>query len=296
MNAVVCLDKSGGITSHDAVFRVRRTLRIRKAGHAGTLDPMATGLLLVCLNEATKAANLLTDCDKEYAVTMKLGESTDTYDAEGSVVMQRPLDALSRERIREVIEGMRGTSCQLPPMYSAIKMNGEPLYRLARRGVTVERAARTICISELDIEEIALPFVRMRVACSKGTYIRSLCHDIGELLQVGAHMTALRRTRIGPFRLDQSACLEELKPDGKGILTMDQALSFLPSAEFAGLHLERIAHGNPVAVEHVRLHQHGGGAGLVRLKDGADNLLGIGRLAAGIIKVTRLFADGSARP
>lgn len=289
MNAVICLDKEKGITSHDAVFRVRRVLRIRKAGHAGTLDPMATGLLLVCLNEATKVVNLLTDCDKEYLVTMKLGESTDTYDAEGSLVAQRPHDGISEEAIRICVEGMRGTISQLPPMYSAIKMNGEPLYRLARRGITVERTPRTVRITELDIEEISLPYVRMRVSCSKGTYIRSLCHDIGELLGVGAHMTELRRTRIGHFRLDQSVRLDALTPAGMGVLSMDHALAHLPEAGFSGLHLERILHGNPVAAsDAVVLHPHG--EGLVRLKDDTGMLLGIGRLDGEKITVIRMFA------
>jgi tRNA pseudouridine55 synthase len=289
MNAVICLDKEKGITSHDAVFRVRRLLRIRKAGHAGTLDPMATGLLLVCLNEATKVVNLLTDCDKEYAVTMKLGESTDTYDAEGSIVEQRSTDGVSEAAIRNCIDDMRGTISQLPPMYSAIKMNGEPLYRLARQGITVERTPRTVSIAELDIEDITLPYVRMRVSCSKGTYIRSLCHDIGEQLAVGAHMTALCRTRIGPFRLEESVQLDALTSSGAGILSLDQALSQLPEAVFCGARLTRILHGNPVAASDVVL-SNSSAEGLIRLKDDAGNLLGIGRLAEGKITVVRLFA------
>jgi len=280
------------MTSHDAVVKARRLLRARKAGHAGTLDPMATGLLLVCLNEATKAANLLADFDKEYAVTMQLGVSTDTYDAEGRVLEQRPIDGLSEASVRSTAESMRGTINQLPPMYSAIKMQGEPLYRLARKGITVERAPRTITISELDIEEVALPYVRMRVACSKGTYIRSLCHDIGEALGVGAHITALRRTRIGPFCLDQGVRLSQLAEGRQGIVPLASALCHLPAATFGGLWLQRIRHGNAVAVADVEMSGECVN-GLVRLQDQEGTLLGIGRTAEGTITVVRLFADAA---
>lgn len=293
MNAVICLDKEQGITSHDAVFRVRRILGIRKAGHAGTLDPMATGLLLVCLNEATKVANVLTDCDKEYAVTMKLGESTDTYDAEGRIVQQRSLEGLSADVVSTCATSMCGTISQLPPMFSAIKMGGEPLYRLARQGITVERKPRTVSISELIVEDITFPYVRMRVSCSKGTYIRSLCHDIGEQLGVGAHMTALQRTRIGPFHLDHGVRLSDLSATSGGVLSLDAALSHLPEAGFSGIHLIRIGHGNPVAAADAMLRYCTETDGLIRLKDDAGMLLGIGRLAGGTIRVVRLFAHES---
>jgi tRNA pseudouridine55 synthase len=292
VNAVVLLDKEQGMTSHDAVVQVKRLLRVRKAGHAGTLDPLATGLLIVCLNEATKAANLLADFDKEYAVTMLLGVSTDTYDADGSIIQQRPIDGVTEDAVRACAESMRGVISQLPPMYSAIKMQGEPLYRLARKGITVERKPRTVTIGELEVEEISLPVVRMRVVCSKGTYIRSLCHDIGEQLGVGAHMTALRRTRIGPFRLDQGIRLSQLAEGRQGIIPLASALCHLPAVRFGGLWLQRIRHGNAVAVTDAEMC---GPCvdGLVRLQDQEGTLLGIGRAAEGTITVVRLFADAA---
>lgn len=292
MNSVVLLDKERGMTSHDAVVKARRLLHVRKAGHAGTLDPMATGLLIVCLNEATKVANLLADFDKEYAVTMLLGASTDTYDADGRIVQQQPIDGLTENAVRACAESLRGVIDQMPPMYSAIKMQGEPLYRLARKGITVERKPRTVKICELEVEDISLPVVRMRVVCSKGTYIRSLCHDIGETLGVGAHMTALRRTRIGPFRLDQGVRLSQLVEGRQGIIPLASALCHLPAATFGGLWLQRIRHGNAVAVADVEMSGPCVN-GLVRLQDQAGTLLGIGQAAEGTITVVRLFADAA---
>jgi tRNA pseudouridine55 synthase len=290
VNALVLLDKDAGQTSHAAVLKAQRFLGARKAGHAGTLDPMATGLLLICLNEATKMTNLFADFDKEYLVTMQLGTATDTYDAEGHVTQQCPVDHLTEQDIRVAAESMRGTIKQIPPMYSAVKLHGKPLYKLARKGITVQRAPRIVTISELELEDITMPYVRMRVCCSKGTYIRSLCHDIGVYLGVGAHVTMLRRTRIGPFHVQQAVSLADLKNSLQGIISIDHALGHLPALVLQGEGLRRLRHGNPITVTDAELTEKNE-AGLLRLLDPARRMFGIGRISGSMVTPVRLFAD-----
>ncbi|HSW64670.1 MAG TPA: tRNA pseudouridine(55) synthase TruB [Dissulfurispiraceae bacterium] len=289
MSVVVCLDKDAGISSHDAVVRTKRALKVKKAGHAGTLDPMATGVLLVCIGEATKAAGLFSDLDKEYVATLKLGEATDTYDAEGRVVEVRDAGAIAAEMVHACIPAFRGQIEQVPPMYSALKRKGEPLYQLARRGIEVHRDPRAVTVHALDVLAIDLPFVRVRVSCSKGTYIRSLCHDIGRRLGVGAHMTELSRVRIGLFLLEQCARLQELPERPEAKLPLNTALGHLPAACFAGQGLIRIRHGNPVRIEDAEMSRPVSEHELVRLQDDHGNLVGIGRIRSGSIYVDRLF-------
>jgi tRNA pseudouridine55 synthase len=210
MNVIINLDKPKGISSHQAVSRVRRILGLRKAGHAGTLDPIATGILLVCAGEATKITRFLSELDKEYMAVMKLGEKTDTYDAEGNVTERHENFTLEKEDIRKAAEIFLGAIEQVPPMFSAVKIKGKPLYKLARKGITVERARRSVFVRSVEITVFDPPFVGMKISCSKGTYIRSLCNDIGEVLGVGAHLVDLRRTRIGGFLEEDSVTLNEL--------------------------------------------------------------------------------------
>lgn len=289
MSVVVCLHKDAGMSSHDAVVRTKKALKVKKAGHAGTLDPMATGVLLVCIGEATKAAGLFSDLDKEYVATLKLGETTDTYDAEGRVVEYRDAGAVTAEVIHACIPAFRGRIQQVPPMYSALKRNGEPLYQLARRGIEVHRDPRTVTVHALDVFAIDIPFVSMRVSCSKGTYIRSLCHDIGRRLGIGAHMTELSRVRIGPFLLEQCSRLQELPARPEAMLPLNTALGHLPAACFAGAGLIRIRHGNPVRVEDAEMSSPASEQELVRLQDDQGTLVGIGRIRSGSIHVDRLF-------
>jgi len=211
MNFVINLNKPKGITSHQAVENVRRISGIKKAGHAGTLDPLATGVLLVCTGEATKITRFLSDLDKEYIAEVKLGEKTDTYDAEGEVTEKIEGFSLRREDIERILPGFTGTIEQIPPMYSAVKMGGKPLYKLARKGLTVEREKRVVTVHDIRITGFEMPFVELRVSCSKGTYVRSLCNDIGDALGVGAHITGLVRTRIGGFNVEDSVTLDELE-------------------------------------------------------------------------------------
>src|SRR5437868_13229116 len=210
-DGVLLVGKAAGMTSHDVVALVRRCLQIRKVGHCGTLDPIATGLLLLTLGRGTKIQDLLMAEDKEYSGTMTLGVSTATHDREGEVVERREVPALSDDLIRTAFEKYRGDFYQMPPMVSAIKHGGIPLYKLARQGKTVEREPRLVHIYRYSIDRIALPEIDFTVVCSKGFYVRTYAHDIGEALGCGAHLKNLRRTKSGRFTVDGAITIDELK-------------------------------------------------------------------------------------
>ena len=203
INGIVIINKEKGYTSHDVCAKVRGILRQKKVGHTGTLDPDATGVLPVCLGNATKLCDVLTDKTKEYVATLLLGTVTDTLDIGGVVLSQNPV-LVSEEEVREAVLSFLGKSMQIPPMYSALKQNGKKLYELARAGIEVERQPRPIEIFEIEILDINLPRVEIRILCSKGTYIRSLCDDIGKKLGCGACMENLVRTRVGSFLIENS--------------------------------------------------------------------------------------------
>jgi tRNA pseudouridine55 synthase len=209
-DGVLLVDKPPRLTSHDVVDRIRRHFGFKKVGHCGTLDPLATGLLLIVLERATKLQDRLMSDDKVYEGTMRLGIATDSQDADGQVVAEKPVPALSAAEIDAVMAKFRGDIQQLPPMVSAIKHQGQPLYKLARKGKTVEREPRTIHIYDLRALKIALPDIEFRCACTKGTYVRTLCADMGEQLGCGAHLAALRRTKSGDFDVANAKPLDEL--------------------------------------------------------------------------------------
>ena len=211
LDGVLIVDKSPGMTSHDVVAIVRRALDTKKVGHCGTLDPLATGLLIVVIGRGTKIQDLLMSEDKEYVGTLKLGEMTDSQDADGQVLETRPVPELSRERISEAFAKFDGDFYQMPPMVSAIKMGGVPLYKLARQGKTVEREPRFVHIFAHEIKNIALPEIEFRVVCSKGFYVRTYAFDIGNDLGCGAHLKQLRRTKSGKFTLEHAVTIEDLK-------------------------------------------------------------------------------------
>lgn len=218
INGIIVIHKEIGFTSHDVVAKMRGICGQKKIGHTGTLDPAATGVLPVCLGSATKLCDMLTDKDKEYVAELLLGVETDTQDTTGEILSQRSVD-VSEEEVRLAAESFIGAYNQVPPMYSALKVNGKKLYELAREGKEVERAARPVEIHELEILEMNLPVVKMRVACSKGTYIRTLCADIGEKLGCGGTMQSLKRTRVGSFTLNDALTLGELQEKkGAGVL------------------------------------------------------------------------------
>lgn len=212
-NGIINVYKERGYTSFDVVAKLRGILHEKKIGHTGTLDPDATGVLPVCVGSATKVCGMLTDKDKVYKAVLHLGLSTDTQDATGKVLKDCSAEAgqLSPDAVRAAIESFVGTYEQIPPMYSALKVNGKKLCDLARAGIEVERKARTVTIYSIEIEEMNLPFVTMQVHCSKGTYIRTLCSDIGELLGVGGSMESLVRTRVSVFTIEKAYTLSEIE-------------------------------------------------------------------------------------
>jgi len=211
MHGLLIIDKPQGLTSHDVVRRVRRLFRTKRVGHTGTLDPMATGVLPVAIGEGTKLVQFLMAGAKSYRATLKLGETTDTYDAEGTILQRRPLPPLTSDDIVRCCQKFIGDIQQTPPMFSAIKKNGIPLHQLARQGIEVEREPRNVEILRIEVLEVSLPYVTLEVDCGKGTYIRSLAHDLGEELGTGAHLTALRRTRNGFFDEADAVPLDRLE-------------------------------------------------------------------------------------
>ncbi len=209
-NGILNVYKEKGYTSHDVVAKLRGIVKQKKIGHTGTLDPDAEGVLPICLGKATKLCDLLTDRSKTYETVLLLGKKTDTQDVSGTVVEERETRYLTEDEVCSCIEGFKGDYEQLPPMYSAVKVNGKKLYELARQGIEVERKRRKVVIHQIYIQDISLPRVRMQIHCSKGTYIRTLCHDIGENLGCGGCMETLLRTQSGHFRLQDSLRLEEI--------------------------------------------------------------------------------------
>ena len=210
-DGVLLVDKAEGMTSHDVVALVRRRLEIKKVGHCGTLDPIATGLLLLTIGRGTKIQDLLMSEDKSYSGTLTLGASTSTQDRQGDVVETRPVPELSEEQIRAAFEKFRGDFYQMPPMVSAKKQGGIPLYKLARQGKVVEREPRLVHVYRYSIDEVALPDIDFSVLCSKGFYVRTYAHDIGEVLGCGAHLKSLRRTKSGRFDVDLAITVDDIK-------------------------------------------------------------------------------------
>lgn len=211
IDGVLLVDKASGMTSHDVVAITRRALNTRKIGHCGTLDPLATGLLILTIGRGTKIQDLLMSEDKEYIGTMRLGELTDSQDSDGQVVETRPVPGFSGQELEVAFAKFHGDFYQMPPMVSAIKKDGVPLYKLARQGKTVEREPRFVHVYAHEIQDVRLPEVDFRVVCSKGFYVRTYAFDIGNELGCGAHLKALRRTKSGRFQVDGAVTIEELK-------------------------------------------------------------------------------------
>lgn len=252
LSGILNVDKPAGLTSHDVVAAVRRMAGQQKVGHAGTLDPMATGVLLVCLGAATRVAEYLMAGRKRYRAAIVLGISTDTYDADGTVVHQGGYTGFSREGIEAALAGFRGRIDQVPPMYSAIKRDGEPLYKRARRGETVERAPRPVEIDGLTLLDWTTPALILEVSCSSGTYIRSLAHDLGQSLGSGAHLATLVRLGSGRFSLEDAVSLTRLEDafrhgeEGQYLLPADEALLDWPALIAGPEDARRIAQGAPI--------------------------------------------------
>jgi tRNA pseudouridine55 synthase len=251
IDGVLMLDKPGGMTSNAALQTVRRLHSAAKAGHTGTLDPMATGLLPILFGEATKFSHMLLDADKTYRATLLLGINTSTADAEGEVIREREVTC-SVADVDAACARFLGAIEQVPPMYSALKHEGRALYDYARRGIEIVREARAVTIHQLEVERVALPEVQVRVRCSKGTYIRTLAEDIGEVLGCGAHLTALRRLATGPLSLESAVTLEALAEVEEAVRIerlqpADSLLAHLPRMVLEGVLEERFSHGNAVS-------------------------------------------------
>jgi len=293
-DGVLNVRKEAGWTSHDVVARIRGKLRGMKLGHAGTLDPAATGVLPLLVGRGTRIAEYLLEWDKTYLAGLRLGETTDTQDATGTVLQRSPLESVTEARIREVIGGFEGRIQQVPPMYSAVKVGGVPLYKAARAGRDVERQAREVTVFRLEVVSIHLPDVMLRVSCSKGTYIRTLCADIGEKLGVGGHMATLIRERVGPLVVEQALTVDEVEARlvqgtlAASMLTLDEALAGLPVCSVGAETARRVLHGMPVPVSEVLSWQGvptvlpEAASRAIRIKDEAGRLLAIGTMPAGL--------------
>ena len=261
LNGVLNIYKPSGWTSHDVVLRLRRLLGLRKIGHAGTLDPSATGVLPVLLGKGTKIAEHLIGWEKEYVGVLRLGQSTDTQDATGTIMSEASTDSVSEEQIRSVVKEFQGEIQQIPPMYSAVKINGQPLYKAARRGETVQRSPRTVTIYRLEVLAVRGKDIDLRVMCSKGTYIRTLCADIGDRLKVGGHLLCLERSRVGPFHVQDALELEDVTKEfvsssmNRAFLTIDEALEQFPFVTVKSDYVTKVMNGAPIPWEAIEIPQ-----------------------------------------
>ncbi len=256
VDGILNLDKPQGWTSHDVVARVRRLTGVRRVGHAGTLDPMATGVLLVCLGRATRVTEYLMRRPKRYRASLRLGISTDTHDADGQVTATAPVHVDCPD-IQAALDAFRGPITQVPPMVSALKRGGQPLYKLARRGITVEREARPIEIHHLTMTHCAPPDLTIELTCSPGTYVRALARDLGERLGCGAHLTALTRLASGDLTLDQATSWEQFQAAvARGewralLLPLDAGLTHLPACTLDPPACRRVQHGHSLPPDHI---------------------------------------------
>ncbi|MBK1647908.1 tRNA pseudouridine(55) synthase TruB [Rhabdochromatium marinum] len=303
---ILLLDKPLGQTSNHALQRVKHLFQAAKAGHTGSLDPLATGLLPICLGHTTKFSGFLLDADKRYRVRVRLGETTATADAEGEILERKPTDGVTEAAVRACVERFLGDIEQLPPMYSAVKHQGQRLYKLAREGREVERQPRVIRIHRMELTEFALPDIELDVHCSKGTYVRTLAEDIGHDLGCGGHVVGLRRTGVGPYiegdthfvTMDellalaeapatetQSQDVESAEADGRAseraerlerldahLLSLDTALGHCPALRLSADAAFYLAQGQPVLVPQAPTE------GLVRLYDQSERFLGVGSI------------------
>jgi tRNA pseudouridine55 synthase len=244
LEGLLLIDKPVGPTSHDVINQLRRLSGMRRIGHAGTLDPLASGLLLVCFGRATRLLEYLLNQPKRYEAAVRLGQSTDTFDAQGSVVSEKPVHVTAVE-IEEALEHFRGPIVQYAPAYSAVKRDGIPLYKLARQGLAVERPSREVTIYNLEMLSWQEPVVRLDIACSSGTYIRAIADDLGTKLECGGHISALRRTAVGTFTIGQAVSPEELDSGNwsERLLPPDTAVSHLPKVAFSAESARRLLLG-----------------------------------------------------
>lgn len=278
INGIVVLDKPIGLSSNAALQEVKRIYDANKAGHTGSLDPLATGVLPLCFGEATKVSQFLLNSDKKYRARIRLGIRTDSGDSEGLVIDSRSEFSFSRKDVEKALRNFEGEIDQIPPMYSALKVNGVPLYKLARKGETIEREPRRVNIYSIELTEFGADELELEIACSKGTYIRTIADDLGQLLGCGAHIIALRRTQAGVFTEHDCVNIESLRAEKEAsgfdqidqhLIPMDEAIADLPEVILPGITASCIKNGQPVLVRHLPEE------GLVRLYED-EQFIGIG--------------------
>lgn len=290
MDGVLNINKSQGMTSHDVVQAVRRLMGEKRVGHTGTLDPLATGVLVLCTGKATRIAQYLEAGEKEYDAVFQLGVTTDTLDAEGRILEKRTYTAPERALVVRALQSFTGEIMQRPPAYSAIKVGGVPSYKLARQGKAEPHKPRPVTIHAIELTAFEDPLVSISVRCSKGVYIRTLCADLGEVLGTGAHLTGLVRTRSGRFRIETAITLEQLAEmsaqgrGGQALVSIDEALADFPAVAVGETDALRICQGNRIA------WQGGDTTGLLRIRDAGGKLVALGRATISELRPELVFS------
>lgn len=288
LHGVLNIQKPLGWTSHDVVAKLRKLTRLKKIGHGGTLDPGATGVLPILVGKATRLSEYFVEWDKEYRAILRLGQETDTQDASGIVTSEKDIRSIQDKDIHRVVQSFQGPIQQIPPMFSAVKIGGQPLYRLARQGREVDRASRWVTIHRMEVRGIHGPCVELTIVCSKGTYVRTLCADIGNRLGVGGHLSQLERTRVGPLNINHSLLLDHIQEGGLhsllpcAFLTLDQALEPRPMVKVNDEMVARVKHGMPIPLAQVVNESKSDSTPiqegeLVRVKDPTGQLLALAR-------------------
>lgn len=298
INGLLLLDKPLGLSSNAALQKAKRIFNARKAGHTGTLDPLATGMLPICFGETTKFTQFLLDADKTYETTAKLGVITDSGDSEGQVIERREIADVSLEKVNAALEKFRGEQNQIPSMFSAIKQQGTPLYELARAGISVPREPRKITIHQLELVNFSSDEISLVVRCSKGTYIRSLVEDIGLELGCGAHVTALRRTAVADFKIEKMVTLESLLALSEKkleeelfetLLPVDSLVQYLPAIQLYQQDVDSLKKGQRVKI--VEAKKYGSESELVRVYDPENQFIGLCEIHSdGLLKPKRLLS------
>ncbi len=281
------IDKPAGLTSHDVVDKVRWLVEMRRVGHSGTLDPLATGVLLICVGRATRLVEYLVGQRKRYKATVRLGQETDTFDAEGQIISERSITA-NLDEIDNALDGFRGEIAQLAPSYSAIKVDGEPLYKRARRGEHPERPERQVTVYELEILEWISPLLKIDLTCSSGTYVRSIAHDLGQVLGCGGHLSELRRISIGDFSREDSVSLNTLNRENwpDHMMPMEVAVRHLPRVDVPVEQAIKLYHGQPVPSP-----TEWKDGDLLRVYDDQSRFVGIATFDMGHFRAKKIFYE-----
>lgn len=287
MDGVLNINKPIGITSFDVVRTIRKVSETKRVGHTGTLDPLATGVLPICLGKATKIVDYIMNGEKEYTTIMRLGLTTDTYDREGTILSQTDVK-IDENQVIDAVKNYIGEIMQIPPMYSAIKINGQKLYDLARRGIEIERPARPVTIYDINILKIDLPFVKMKISCSKGTYIRSLCYDIGELLGCGGTMWELERNKTGAFSESTAIALNDITKDNMQdfLIPIEQALADYEKIRFSKSYEKLLVNGVALKDKNITM---GITNDIEYRVYSEERFLGLGKLDINGFKMTKLL-------